>query len=142
MKHLFERMSALLIQRQNCMEKDNQEWLQRSTETLLRLVKEYMPSGAGFDSGTTIDLDKSNGEKLVFHTSFHHMNDGGYYDGWTEHTVTVKPSLFDKFTLSISGRDRNQIKDHIHDAFYWPLRYTEREPDVFRDDSFMVKTMG
>lgn len=122
MTYVYQTFAELLMQRENCMKNNNQEWLQRSTETLLRLVKEYMPSGSGIDAGTTIDLDKSNGEKLVFHTSFHHMNDGGYYDGWTEHTVTVKASLFDKFTVSISGRDRGGVKDLLHDQFYFALR--------------------
>lgn len=81
------------------------------------IVKRYMPSGSGFDSGTKIDIDRSTAEKLVFTTSFHHMNDGGFYDGWTEHTVTVRPSLVLGETLTISGRDRSDVKEFIHQVF-------------------------
>ena len=84
--------------------------------TIERLVKDFMPSGSGFDAGTKLDLDLSHAERLVFTTSYHHMNDGGYYDGWTEHTVTVTPG-FNGSNIRISGRDRNGIKDYIHSTF-------------------------
>lgn len=45
------------------------------------------------------------------------MNDAGYYDGWTEHTITVTPAFIGGFELSISGRNRNDIKDYISEVF-------------------------
>lgn len=75
-----------------------------------------LPSGSGLDTGVKLDLDRSSAEKLVFDTEFHHLNENGYYDGWTQHTVTVTPS-FDGFNLKISGRDRNGIKDYLYDLF-------------------------
>lgn len=53
----------------------------------------------------------------MFDVAFHHMNESGYYDGWTGHTITVKASLSHKFTLTISGRDRNGIKEYLHDTY-------------------------
>jgi hypothetical protein len=76
---------------------------------------ETAPSGSGFDNGTQIDRDRS--DVLIFSTSFHHMDEAGGYDGWTEHTVRVKPSLAWGFDLTVSGRDRNGIKDYIADVF-------------------------
>ena len=76
------------------------------------------PSGSGIDSGTTLDEGRSSGERLVFYAGFHHMDDSGYYDGWTEHIITVTPSLVFDFTLRISGRDRNRIKDYMHDVYH------------------------
>jgi hypothetical protein len=84
---------------------------------LSALVKEHMPSGSGFDSGTDIDLDKSNPDRLVFSTAFHHMNEHGLYCGWTEHRVTVRPSLTYAIELTVSGRNRNGIKDYAYDVF-------------------------
>jgi hypothetical protein len=43
------------------------------------------------------------------------MNEGGMYDAWTEHTIRVRPSLSSGFTLTISGRDRNEIKEYLHE---------------------------
>jgi len=84
------------------------------------IAKNYLPSGSGIDSGCAIDVDASDSRKIFIDTSYHHMNDGGYYDGWTEHRITVSPS-FDGIDIKISGRDRNQIKDYLHDVFYTAL---------------------
>lgn len=94
----------------------NVEIAERNKEEIERLVKEFMPSGSGFDSGTTLNLDKSNRLKLTFETAFHHMNDNGYYDGWTHHSVIITPH-FNGFDLRVTGRDRNGIKDYIGDCF-------------------------
>jgi hypothetical protein len=122
---LYAVLANLVQARINSGEKhdaNGDHWFAIHTESIDNLVKEHMPSGSGFDSGTTLDLDKSTSEKLVFTTSFHHMNDVGMYDGWTDHTVTVKPSLMFGISLTISGRDRNQIKDMMYDMFAEALK--------------------
>jgi hypothetical protein len=90
-------------------------------EVLHRLAKECLPSGSGFDAGTTIDLDRSTVHRLVFRTSFHHMDESGFYDGWTEHVVRVRPTFDGGFDITISGRDRNRIKEYIHDSIHAAL---------------------
>lgn len=89
-----------------------------------KLVKDTAPSGSGIDTGTKINLEKSSANKLVFEFGFHHMNENGFYDGWTEHTAIVTPSLTSQFDLRITGRNRNDIKDYLHDTFYWWLSDT------------------
>jgi hypothetical protein len=54
----------------------------------------------------------------VFTCSYHHMNSDGYYDGWTEHEIIAKPSLVHGIDLEVKGRNRNEIKDYLHDTFY------------------------
>lgn len=49
------------------------------------------------------------------------MNENGYYDGWTEHTVTVVPT-FDGVDIRIGGRNRNDIKEYMHQTFDQALR--------------------
>ena len=112
----YEVLASAIKARLNCIQAQNDEWLERHTDTIKQLVDSFMPSGSGWDCGTKIDLDASHGEKLVFYGSFHHMNDVGYYDGWTEHTVVVTPS-FSGLNLRISGRNRNEIKDHLYEKF-------------------------
>jgi hypothetical protein len=78
------------------------------------------PSGSGIDRGTQLILSKSDSERLTFACSFHHMSEWGSYDGWTEHVVTVRASLTSDIRLQISGRDRNEIKDYLHDVYsHW-----------------------
>lgn len=93
------------------------EWQDKHEESIRKLTKAHMPSGSGFDSGTELDLSASTEEKLVFITSYHHMNEGGMYDGWTSHGVVITPSLASNFHMRITGKNRNDIKDLISDMF-------------------------
>jgi hypothetical protein len=116
MKKRFVEILASAVQaRLNCIKSGNTEWRDKHEDRIGKLVDRYMPSGSGFDNGTKIDFDRSSGEKLVFYTSFHHMTEG-MYNGWTEHTLTVVPSFMGGFSLKISGRDRNGIKEYIGDC--------------------------
>lgn len=113
---LYRRIASRIDARRRCLDTGNGEWIKRHSEAL-RALEKHLPSGSGIDSGTTIDLDESHGEKIVLHTSFHHMNDQGMYDGWTEHTVTITPSLMFGIIVKIGGRDRNDIKDYLAEVF-------------------------
>ena len=114
---IYQRLSNLISARANCIKHKNLEWFEKHEDTILNIVKDKFPSGSGFDSGTEIDLKSSTPEKLVFGTSFHHMNENGMYDGWTEHTVTVKASLMYGHKVGVSGRNRNDIKEYISQVF-------------------------
>ena len=102
----------------NCVKSGNLEWKDKHSDAIEEIVKDEFPSGSGFDAGTTFNFDESKPERLVFDTSFHHMNDGGYYDGWTEHKVIVTPSLVTGFDLRVTGKDKRDIKDYIGECFH------------------------
>jgi hypothetical protein len=78
---------------------------------------ELLPHGSGIDSGVKLLKDECTNDKLVFSFGFHHMNESGYYDGWTEHKLIVTPSLIHGFSLKITGRDRNYTKEYLYDLF-------------------------
>lgn len=118
---VYVRINELIMQRANCQRSGNTEWYGRATDELERIAREYLPSGSGWDSGTTIDLDRSTADRIVLTGSFHHMDEWGGYAGWTDHTVTVRPTFMGQIELTISGRNRNGIKDYLHDMFYWAL---------------------
>jgi len=101
----------------NCERLKNTEWLGRHLSILREIVKKDAPSGSGIDCGTEIDEENSTQDKLIFTFSYHHMNDGGMYDGWTEHKAIVTPSLLFGFSLKITGRDRNAIKEYLHEVY-------------------------
>jgi hypothetical protein len=119
-RKLYQRLHSAFIAICNCERSSNVEWQQKHGVTIQQLVANHMPSGSGWDCGTNYDLSEWSADKMVFHGSYHHMNDGGYYDGWTEHTIIVRPS-FDGIELKISGRDRNEIKDYLHEVFHSAL---------------------
>ncbi|MFA4971508.1 MAG: hypothetical protein WC683_02765 [bacterium] len=118
---VYKRLASSVDAYARCAEKGNAEWRVKHRETIEQLVLNRLPHGSGFDNGCTFDFDASTGEKLVIHTSYHHMNDVGMYDGWTEHTVIVKASLVHGIVLRITGRDRREIKDYIHEIFQCSL---------------------
>lgn len=62
------------------------------------------------------ELELVNGNIIIGVVSHHHMNDVGFYTGWTHHKFVVKPSLQFGFELKVGGRNRNGIKDYLHDA--------------------------
>ena len=133
-RYLYSELASTVQARLNCIASHNEEWEAKHEQHVLSLVSDYMPHGSGFDSGTKIDLSASHADRLVFDTAYHRMDDNGSYDGWTEHRVTVTPSLHGQFNLRISGRNRNDIKEYISETFYWALAYdVERLPDPFGD---------
>lgn len=129
-RKVAETLASFIDARRNSIAANNTEWIHRHEATIRQIERDLLPSGAGIDSGTKIDLDASHGEKLVFTCGYHHMNDDGYYDGWTEHKVIVTPS-FRGINIRITGRNHNQIKDHLYETFDYtltrPIVWNEKE---------------
>jgi hypothetical protein len=94
----------------------SQEWIALRKDYEKKLM-DFAPSGSGFDNGTKLVRDECTHCKLVFTTSFHHMDEHGFYTFWTEHTVTVKASFVFDFDIYVSGKNVNEIKDYIADVF-------------------------
>jgi hypothetical protein len=104
--------------------KADQQYIAIALANIDYFGKEMLPSGSGFDSGCSIDLNKSTANKIVIQCDFHHMNENGYYDGWTYHTCVITPSLGYDYDLKVTGRDKREIKNYIGDVIYETL---ERE---------------
>ena len=88
-------------------------------EARQKRITDCFPSGSGFDAGTK--LISADDSRIVFETSFHHMDENGFYDGWTEHRVTVRASLMHDFIVDVAGKNRNGIKDYIAEQFAFVL---------------------
>lgn len=126
---VYRALATTIEARQNCLKSGNTEWQGRHSETILQIVENCLPSGSGIDCGTKIDLDQSTPDSLVFDVDYHHMNDGGYYDGWTQHRVIVTPSLAREISIRITGPDRNEIKEYLYECYHSALlEVLEAEP--------------
>lgn len=114
---MIEAIAQAIQARINCAYTNGPEavW----TEVLNRLERE-LPSGSGIDSGTKIDR-MSLPDCVRFEVDFHHMDECGFYDGWTEHLITVKPSFIGRVHIHVSGKDRNGVKEYLADTFHWAL---------------------
>jgi len=111
-----EVIASILDARQTCAKTNNKEWFDKHTEKLKEIMDDA-PSGSGIDSGTELDLIESKPDRLVFNFSYHHMNDAGFYDGWTDHKLIVKPSFVLGVDMRITGSDRNDIKDYLYQVY-------------------------
>ncbi len=110
-------IAGAVLARENAVRAKSSDGAQRHQERAVKLVKDHMPSGSGINSPVLIDWDKTSAEKLVFSVAYHHMNQDGFYDGWTYHKVIVTPSLYFGHNLKITGRDKNGIKEYLYDTF-------------------------
>lgn len=125
---IIERIASLCVQNQNCVKANNVEWRDKSQAELNHIAKNLLPSGSGIDCGTKIDVAGSSDNKVILVCSYHHMNENGMYDGWTEHTITVRPSFVVGLNISISGPDRNAIKEYLHDVYFTNLSEAYETP--------------
>lgn len=118
---LYQKLASICDAAIHCKNHDNELWEQKHIERACKLVADNLPCGGGFDNGTQLDFDKSHQNRLVFTTAFHHMDESGGYDGWTEHEVSVSASLRDGIKVVVHGWDRDQIKDYIAECFHYSL---------------------
>jgi hypothetical protein len=110
---LFSCTNALVTSRK----RENHEWIAKWS---LRIegLKALLPSGSGTDSGT--EIVEVTEMYLKLECSFHHLDEHGSYDGWTEHRIRATPT-FGGLKITISGPDRNEIKDYLHDVYHHAL---------------------
>ena len=114
---LFKEIAAVAGALHRCKNHADATWCNRHDDILTHIERDLLPHGSGIDNGCKIDRDKSTDDKIVIRFSFHHINDNGYYCGWSDYVVTVTPA-FSGICLKISGRNVNDVKDYLADTFY------------------------
>lgn len=119
---IYRELANRIQARLNCINKGDQEWV-RQHEECIKSLKDFLPSGSA------IDLRNSNGEKIIIDSTFHAMDDGGYYGRWIDFSVTITPSLIHGISLKISGRfgKHQDIREYLFDVFDNSLRETVKE---------------
>jgi hypothetical protein len=114
---VYKAIASTLDALQRCEKTGNVDWVDRHRSTIEALVEHHMPSGAGWDCATKLDFAESTPDRLVFYGAYHHMTGDGMYDGWTEHRIIVRPSLAFDFSIQVTGRNRNDIKEYLIERF-------------------------
>lgn len=108
-------LSGLKMQIDNCIRSNNVEWRAKAEARRSQIVRDFLPNGSGIDSGSKIETISD--ERIVISCSFHHMDENGYYDGWTDHKITIRSGFYLGFVITVSGRDRNEIKDYLAETY-------------------------
>jgi hypothetical protein len=134
MNKVYVHIALLLDARARCEERGNREWFSRHTERINALAREYLPSGSGWDSGTSVDLDASTADKIVLNTAFHHMDgETGMYSHWSQYRITIKPSLAFGFVLRIARTDK---PEKVYRNFRYVTIRPAKDPFDFRDFAY------
>lgn len=110
------KFTASFIAFNNCKKDNKKEW-EEKWELDIDQMLELLPRGSGIDAGVKFDWEKSKADKLIFTLGYHHMDQQGGYDGWTEHKLIITPSFSSGFHIKITGRNRNGIKEYLLDIF-------------------------
>lgn len=114
---VIEAVAMVISAIKNCQKTHNTEWEQSHTEKLESLVSEYLPHGSGLDGIVEVDIEKSTENKIIINVEYHHMDQMGGYDGWTNHSLICTPSFIHGVDIRVTGKDRNQIKEYLVDLF-------------------------
>lgn len=114
---VYQELSNLLIALVNCEKSDNTEWAEKHEAKIKSICENDLPNGSGFDSGTELLILESEANKLKLQANFHHMDDNGFYCGWSEHIITITPDLACGFNIKVSGINKRGIKEYIADVF-------------------------
>lgn len=129
---LFRSIVSTLNAIANCRKSGDAQWIDNH-EADLDWMEKQLPSGSGIDCGCKIDREKSTDNRLVVTFSFHHMDENGMYCGWSDYKCIVTPSLQFDHSIRITGRDRNGLKDYLHETFdYCLTRKVWKESDGTR----------
>lgn len=125
-RKLYQALAGLVEARLNCIASGNDELCPYYEKQANKLVRECLPSGGRFDS-TKLDWNRSVPNKLVLVTVYLHP---GHDDGWTKHTVTVRPDLCSGYKLSISKSNRHDFKEFMIESFRVALGQNEPEEAI------------
>lgn len=107
---LYRAMAHRLAQIANLQEAArplDDPFLVEAKQALKDLIDE-LPHGSGIDCDWHVTGERPGGEhgckKLILRNSYHHMDECGGYDGWTDFKVTVTGDLLSDIDVLVQGR--------------------------------------
>jgi len=117
-KTWYEHFASTADALKTCEKKNNNEWAERHADNLDKLL-DLLPHGSGIDGEWRYGYFS---DRLELYNLYHFMDDNGYYDGWGDFTVVVKPS-FSGVTVAVIGRRdwpkryrQNGLLDYLHES--------------------------
>lgn len=112
---LIREIAAVTVALSNCVRTDNWEWHAKHMD-VLRNLEGLLPSGSGFDSGCKVDHDASEENTIVINAPYHHMDADGYYCGWVDWAVIVRPCFIGGFSIEVAAVNGELPDDEDFDA--------------------------
>jgi hypothetical protein len=121
----YTEMASRIDARNRCYENGN-DWYKTHDDVIDQLI-DLLPHGSGVDANTQLLLDECKPydkpiRKIVIASSYHAMNENGYYDGWYDFKIIITPD-FSGIDINIKGKfgKEQDIKDYLFDYFYYAI---------------------
>ena len=89
-------------------------WAKRTKE--LSLLQKLLPNGKGIREreGLAVILLESTKKRIVIDTTYWHTNNS---DERTSHQVIITPSFEGEINIRITGKNKDNVKEYLHDIF-------------------------
>jgi len=139
---LYTELASRITARNNAYAAGN-DWWRKHQEVIDQLI-DMLPHGSGIDGKTELLLDECKPydkpvKRIVIASSYHAMNDDGYYDGWYDFKLIITPS-FDGIDMKVTGKfgKYSDVKDYLWETFYFALT-TDIEVEAAGQDGVVVR---
>jgi hypothetical protein len=111
----------------------NPYWAKAWKHILIEVIQEHLPSGSGFDNGCSLNFEESKTNKLVINCDYHHMDENGYYDGWSYNKIVITPDLRWEFNMKlVNMKGGKKLKDYDREYFIDTLNHhLNQEVDIY-----------
>jgi hypothetical protein len=101
----------------------NTIWHEKWSDAITQII-DSLPHCSGVDGKTEFNFNESKPDKLVIDSSYHCMNENGFYDGMYNFRVVLKPD-WQNFKLEIKTNMPKKYKDstieYLTDLFFYDL---------------------
>ena len=107
----------------NCIKIGNKEYETIHRQNIEQMI-DSLPHGSGIDGKTEFNFNKSRENKLIIDSSYHCMDQNGYYDGWIDFSIIITPSLLFDINIVITGKFRKKyesVKEYLEETFQYSL---------------------
>lgn len=122
----YQQLGIEYILYLNSIMEENYELQDKCKEVIIKII-DSLPHGSGIDGDTTFDFEHSTKHKLIINSSYHCMDNNGYYDGWINFKIIIEPGwVSPRINLkcrngSIFRKKYYFLKEYILDLFYEDL---------------------
>lgn len=125
---LYRVIARTLQARANCIAEGKAYIAARlmHEDNLRDIERNLLPSGSGIDNGCKLEMPDEYDGTFTMTFGYHHMDENGFYCGWTQHAIAVRPSLVSDFDLDMESDledfdDRDDLEDYLAQVFDYTL---------------------